>query len=197
LHVEEWLNQIRGVQLCCRPIILAKATQFPNDLSAHLQRLWGSIFSNILKLSGSSVPLQRCWWVLWPAPLTWLHGCTNRLTSTITVVRRVIDRTYWRDSVSVSAVISLAAFGSMAAPAIVFAQGTTAPSAARANISAANGELLFRQRCATCHVVAAGRPQLLGPSLTRVVGRRAGTTSFAYSPTNPAQRAAIIAYLSR
>jgi cytochrome c len=43
------------------------------------------------------------------------------------------------------------------------------------------GDALFRQRCALCHAVAAGKPSTLAPNLGGVVGRKAGTTSFTYS----------------
>ncbi|HEX7877505.1 MAG TPA: c-type cytochrome [Sphingobium sp.] len=46
---------------------------------------------------------------------------------------------------------------------------------------APNGEQLFRQRCAMCHVNAAGKPATLGPNLSGVVGRKAGSTAYAYS----------------
>jgi len=47
---------------------------------------------------------------------------------------------------------------------------------------APNGETLFRQRCQSCHSVAAGRTTPLGPNLVGVVGRKAGSTPFRYSP---------------
>ena len=43
-----------------------------------------------------------------------------------------------------------------------------------------SGELIFHQRCQACHVP--GRPTPLGPNLAGVVGRKAGTTSFNYTP---------------
>lgn len=104
------------------------------------------------------------------------------------------------------------------------------PSPAPANPAAPNGEQLFKQRCQACHQVAAGRPAATGPNLAGVVGRKAASTTFNYSPAlkgsklvwtssnldryltaptrmvpgtsmvinvaNPAQRAAIIQYLS-
>lgn len=65
------------------------------------------------------------------------------------------------------------------APLAVAALAPAAALALQQGPAAPNGEQLFRQRCAMCHVVPAGRPQLLGPSLTGVVGRRAASTSFA------------------
>lgn len=43
------------------------------------------------------------------------------------------------------------------------------------------GEQLFRQRCQSCHAAAAA-PAGIGPNLAGVVGRKAGSTGFAYSP---------------
>jgi cytochrome c len=93
-----------------------------------------------------------------------------------------------------------------------------------------DGATIFRQRCQSCHAIGSARPSTLGPSLTGVVGRKAGATDFKYSaalkgsgltwskanldqflagPTrlvpgtrmvvslpDPAQRAALIQYLS-
>jgi cytochrome c len=53
----------------------------------------------------------------------------------------------------------------------------TVPAAAHAQ--AASGEQLFKQRCQICH--AAGK-SILAPSLAGVVGRKAGTETFNYSP---------------
>ncbi|HEV2597880.1 c-type cytochrome [Sphingopyxis sp.] len=53
------------------------------------------------------------------------------------------------------------------------------PAAAQAD--PARGETLFKQRCAMCHTVK-GKGGKLGPDLTGVVGRKAGSGSFAYSP---------------
>lgn len=47
--------------------------------------------------------------------------------------------------------------------------------------TAPNGEQLFRQRCAMCHVNAAGKPATLGPNLSGVVGRKAGSATYNYS----------------
>lgn len=66
-----------------------------------------------------------------------------------------------------------AAFG-MAALGIGFTQQQA--------IGAPNGDQLFRQRCAMCHSVDPARTLPLGPNLSKVVGRKAGSTSFAYSP---------------
>ncbi|CAN7609081.1 c-type cytochrome [Phenylobacterium sp. LjRoot219] len=102
--------------------------------------------------------------------------------------------------------------------------------AAVAAPTAPDGATIFRQRCQSCHAVGQARPSTLGPSLTGVVGRKAASTEFKYSPAlkasgviwskpnldkflsgptkmvpgtrmvislpDPAQRAAVIDYLS-
>jgi cytochrome c2 len=56
-----------------------------------------------------------------------------------------------------------------------------APTLAAAQ-DAAHGKAVFSAKCATCHSVAAGRT-LMGPSLDKVVGRRAGSAAgYNYSP---------------
>lgn len=45
-----------------------------------------------------------------------------------------------------------------------------------------NGETIFRQRCQSCHSAVAARPSTVGPNLAGVVGRRAASTTFNYSP---------------
>ena len=70
------------------------------------------------------------------------------------------------------ALIALPALALALVPAMLTAQ-TAAPS----------GEALFRQRCAMCHVAPAGGRNTMAPSLSGVVGRKAGSTAFAgYSP---------------
>ena len=49
-------------------------------------------------------------------------------------------------------------------------------------VGAPNGDQLFRQRCAMCHSVDRARTTPLGPNLVGVVGRKAGSTTFAHSP---------------
>lgn len=44
----------------------------------------------------------------------------------------------------------------------------------------ADGNMVFRQRCQMCH--GATSPRTLGPSIAGVVGRKAASTTFAYSP---------------
>jgi cytochrome c len=68
------------------------------------------------------------------------------------------------------------------AAALAVAGGLWA-STAGANSPAPNGQQLFRQRCAACHSVAPGAPSPMGPNLSGVVGRKAGSAVFTgYSP---------------
>jgi cytochrome c len=53
-----------------------------------------------------------------------------------------------------------------------------APAAA----PAVDGGALFRQRCQGCHSVTPGQTSPLAPNLAGVVGRKAGSTGFNYSP---------------
>ena len=55
------------------------------------------------------------------------------------------------------------------------------PTAANAQ-TPVNGETLFRQRCQSCHTVAAEGSVGIGPNLRGVVGRKVATTDFKYSP---------------
>lgn len=50
------------------------------------------------------------------------------------------------------------------------------PNASAQDVSA--GERLFQQRCAACHAVQAGQPRL-GPHLSGIVGRKAGSVEAA------------------
>lgn len=65
------------------------------------------------------------------------------------------------------------------AVAALAAAGSTQLLAAPA---APDGATLFRQRCQACHTDVAGQPARVGPNLSGVVGRKAATTTFAYSP---------------
>lgn len=57
------------------------------------------------------------------------------------------------------------------------------PASAAGLPGASRGEQLFRQRCAACHSVSPGAPKGMGPSLDKVVGRRAAADAgFRYSP---------------
>ena len=44
------------------------------------------------------------------------------------------------------------------------------------------GAGLYRQRCQSCHAIAPGTASPLGPNLLGVVGRKAGSTGYSYSP---------------
>lgn len=66
--------------------------------------------------------------------------------------------------------------------ALVAASQSGATSASQsAGTKAASGETLYRQRCAMCHAIE-GTGGKLGPDLAGVIGRRAGSTDYAYSP---------------
>ncbi len=47
---------------------------------------------------------------------------------------------------------------------------------------AAAGATLFAQRCQSCHTATAGQRAVLAPNLAGVVGRKAASTTFNYSP---------------
>ena len=57
-----------------------------------------------------------------------------------------------------------------------------ATSAMPAAAQAPDGKQLFQQRCQMCHGVDAAKPSVLAPNLAGVVGRKAASTGFAYSP---------------
>lgn len=46
----------------------------------------------------------------------------------------------------------------------------------------AAGGVLFKARCMACHVIAPGAKGVIAPNLRGVVGRKAASTPFAYSP---------------
>lgn len=48
--------------------------------------------------------------------------------------------------------------------------------------NASAGGTLFRNRCSMCHVLGKGKPGGAAPNLTGVVGRKAASTAFGYSP---------------
>ncbi len=59
---------------------------------------------------------------------------------------------------------------------------TPAPARPAAARVAVDGAQQFRQRCSTCHAVAAGAASTIGPNLRGVVGRRSATVAgFNYS----------------
>lgn len=60
--------------------------------------------------------------------------------------------------------------------AALAALGAVAGSGAPARAGPADGAALYRQRCASCHAAPS-----LAPSLSGVVGRRAGSADFRYS----------------
>jgi len=51
-----------------------------------------------------------------------------------------------------------------------------------------DGGALFRQRCASCHNMTPGARAILAPGLPGVLGRKAGSTQFNYSPALRASR---------
>lgn len=53
---------------------------------------------------------------------------------------------------------------------------------------AADGQTLFRQRCQACHTDQAGQPAKVGPNLSGVIGRKAATARFNYSPALKASK---------
>lgn len=53
---------------------------------------------------------------------------------------------------------------------------------ASAQSAAPGGDTVFHQRCQACHTAAAGQPGRIGPNLAGVVGRKAASTTFNYSP---------------
>ena len=63
-------------------------------------------------------------------------------------------------------------------PAVLLGLASVLPAAG----AAPDGAALFRQRCASCHTMTPGARAVLGPSLVGVVGRKAGSTEFNYSP---------------
>lgn len=70
--------------------------------------------------------------------------------------------------------------GLLAIPALTLlgmAASLPAQTAARPD-----GAALFRMRCASCHNMTPGARAVLAPSLIGVVGRKAASTTFNYSP---------------
>ena len=71
------------------------------------------------------------------------------------------------------------------APAIVaLLASATLPHGAAADPQGqvAAGGALFKQRCAACHSVTYGQKGIIAPNLAGVVGRKAASADFAYSP---------------
>ena len=109
----------------------------------------------------------------------------------------------------------------------LLAMGASLPAQAQAP----DGATIFRMRCGSCHTVVPAGRAVLGPNLSGVVGRKAASTTFNYSPalkasgltwtranldryitapsrmipgtrmviavSDPAQRAALLNYLTR
>ncbi|MDO6414050.1 c-type cytochrome [Sphingomonas sp. BIUV-7] len=48
--------------------------------------------------------------------------------------------------------------------------------------TAPTGEQLFKQRCQACHTIAPGAKGMMGPNLAGIVGAKAGSSAYAYSP---------------
>ncbi|SHI65342.1 c-type cytochrome [Wenxinia saemankumensis] len=66
-------------------------------------------------------------------------------------------------------------------PAVAGAQSGAGGEAAADPAQVEAGEAVFR-RCAACHMVGAGAEPRVGPALNGILGRRAGTQAFRYSP---------------
>lgn len=69
----------------------------------------------------------------------------------------------------------------LSALALAFAALATS-SQAQAPGDAAKGEAAFKIRCAMCHAVEPGVNKPMGPTLSGVLGRKAGSAAFKYSP---------------
>ena len=68
-------------------------------------------------------------------------------------------------------------------PALLLAGALAVPALTPASAQVStDGATLFKQRCGSCHVIVAGQKGVLAPNLFKVVGRKAGTADFAYSP---------------
>lgn len=87
-----------------------------------------------------------------------------------------------QDSVAPSATAARygAAFRTFGQSLALFSFGIGATPALANNPVA--GEVIYRQRCQSCHTSQAGAPGRIGPNLSRVMGRKAGTAAFRYSP---------------
>lgn len=70
-----------------------------------------------------------------------------------------------------------------AGAALIFcATGLGMLAPANAAPPAADGQKVFRQRCQSCHSDTAGQPARVGPNLAGVVGRKAASSQFNYTP---------------
>jgi cytochrome c len=78
------------------------------------------------------------------------------------------------------ALVPAAALAGLATP--LPADAPTAPATpGLAAPNAADGQAIFKQRCAVCHATEPGQPATMGPNLAGVVGRGAAATEFRYS----------------
>lgn len=68
----------------------------------------------------------------------------------------------------------------------LLAMATALPAAPAA--PGPDGAMLFRQRCAGCHTVVPGARGVIGPNLSGLVGRKAASTTFTYSPALKASK---------
>ena len=67
-------------------------------------------------------------------------------------------------------------------PAALVAFGALAATLAPASAIGTDGGALFRQRCASCHSTTPGGQAIIAPNLAGVVGRKAASTPFQYTP---------------
>jgi cytochrome c len=76
------------------------------------------------------------------------------------------------------------AFGSPVVATAVLVACVVVGPAERGNAQAAapSGDTVFKQRCAGCPTIARGEPNGVGPNLAGVVGRKAASLTFGYSP---------------
>jgi cytochrome c len=75
-----------------------------------------------------------------------------------------------------------------AVPVLLAFAALLSAEAPAATGAAPDGASLFRQRCQGCHSVTPGQVSALAPNLAGVVGRKAGSTGFAYSPAMKAAK---------
>lgn len=61
---------------------------------------------------------------------------------------------------------------------ILLATAFATPAAAQS----ASGQAYFQQKCQMCHVTARGKPGVMAPNLYGLANRKAGSTTYAYSP---------------
>lgn len=71
--------------------------------------------------------------------------------------------------------------------AVGAASQMSVPVRAAPQADAARGATLYQQRCAMCHT-RSGKGGKIGPDLTAVIGRKAGSTTYAYSSAMKASK---------